>query len=330
MAYESDRIFRQGNEGFRWRVPTFLNNDRAMLLLLRLLEERWDGRGPHPSVQGMPESPSHVDSAYGSFKSPWSAGRPSLLGFDRTSFEEIADLYNSYGVGVSLAFNRYGIPESALDDEESNEALDVLGNLNRLNGGRNSVVVASDALARHVRESHPDVPVTCSVLKPIYEDGEGADYYLSIIDGGLYDEVTPRPELFLEGTDWRELPRERTVVLCNQTCLRHCPMARHHYDQYAKRESDEPYDMGFMNRCVELKSDYTNLGDRCLMGPSVMSRLGDEGFRKMKLQGRNKSPQALLDLLGSYVYEPMGWYQGVRDTIAAVDRIDGLESPSGV
>ena len=310
-----NQVFRTETENLRWRIPSFLNNDQAMLMLLHILSDTVDD--------------NHIDSVYGSFLSPWNAGRPSLLRFDEDSFIEIINLYNEYNVAVQVAFNNYNVTDDDLYDSDSNKALELLNELSNENGIFNSVIVASDTLASHIRRNYPAMYITSSVIKPIYEDGRFTSYYNKLIGGGLYDEVTPRPEYFFDEyylDDEKDMiDRDNVVVLCNQTCFRHCPTAKVHYDNYEKRERGLEYDMSFINNCVMRKSDYGNIDDRCLMSLSMMENLGSEGFTKFKLQGRNKSAVAFLDILGSYVFEPIGWYQGVKDAISAASAIDRLD-----
>ena len=61
------------------------------------------------------------------------------------------------------------------------------------------------------------------------------------------------------------------------------------------------------------------------MSLDMMRFLINRGYLNYKLQGRNKSVIAFLDMLGSYVYEPIGWYQGVKDSITSAAAIEKLD-----
>lgn len=320
-TYTSDienRIFRKETKNSRWRIPSYLNNDQTMLMLLHILSETIDD--------------NHIDSVYGSFRSPWNSGRPSILEFDEDSVYEITNLYNGYGVDVQLTFNSYDIDSIELGHRESNKALDILHKLNEENGSNNSVIVSSDKLASYIKGIYPDMKITCSVIAPIFRKGlsdeeDTFEYYDELLRFHPYDEVTPRPEFFLEGR-YGEVPesdRDKYVVLCNQTCFQSCPMAITHYTSYNKRERNEDYDMSFINSCVLRKSEFKNISDRCLMSLDLIESLIKKGFTSFKLQGRNKSPMVFLDMLGEYVFEPIGWYQGVKDSISAATAIDRIE-----
>ena len=294
-------IFRRETNRIRWRLPAFLNNDQAMLELLEILSYQVND--------------NHIDSVYGSLRSPWNSGRVSFLdSIDSSFFSDLVRKYNNYGVSVGLAFNNYNITENDLEDEKSNELLSILNEINK-EGPFNSVIASSDLLLDHIVTNYPYLKITCSVIKPTYEDEDSSEYYNQLLD--IFDEITPRPEYFFSDSAYDIDDKDRVIVLGNQTCFRNCPTAVMHYDTYEKIERGLPHDNLVIRNCMTRKANYPDLEERCIMTLDTINDLVNHGYTQFKLQGRNKSPIEFLDMLGKYVFEPVGWYQGVIDSISS-------------
>lgn len=309
-----DSLLRECVKGFDFRVPSLLNNDVPMTMLLHVLD---DLGYEH-----------HIDSVYGSYRTSWNSGRPSLMSLtDVMAFEEVANLYEGHGVGVSLTFNNYNVTYDDLDEDSPNKVLDVLENDFP---DSSSVIVSSDLLARYIRDNFPHVRIIGSVIRPIYDrilhrTTDDVTYYLDLMDSGLYDMVTPRPEFFFS-TSNEELnkvsDKDRFIVLCNQSCMRDCPFATAHHDLYERVERGEPYDTKVIRNCMMVKSEYRNIDQRCVMGVDDLRRMRELGFTHMKLQGRNLKASEFLDMLGTWVYEPIGRYQGMKESILSAMSIE--------
>ena len=277
-----------------------MNNDQTMLELLEILSNQVED--------------NHIESVYGSMRSPWNSGRVSFLdSIDNSFFRDLIERYNSYGVNIGLAFNNYNITKDDLEDEKSNELLEILNEINS-DGPFNSVIVSSDLLYDHILFNYPYIKITSSVIKPIYEGRNDSDYYKELLDA--FDEITPRPEYFFENHE--ELgDKYRVIILCNQTCFRYCPTAIMHYDTYEKIERGLPHDNSVIKNCMRHKATYPNLEERCIMTLDTINDLVNRGYTHFKLQGRNRTPIEFLSMLGNYIFEPVGWYQSIVDCISS-------------
>lgn len=281
------RLYRDGLEDVQWQIPSLFNNDFAALVFLETIEKTFE---EPPKV--------NISSTFGSMKSSWNSGRPASAGFSMENFSYFVNYYNSKGISCALTFSNHSLTESDLESPPENWQLNYLNNVD--NGVDNYVILSSDLLYDLLVSEYPNVKLESSVLKPVYEHpmyDERPDYYNALAE--RFDKVVVRPE-FLNNDNFMQalVPKDRFILLVNQTCVPYCEKAGKHYDFYSGNASRTPQcDQVYLDSC---SVDYYRIRE-----------LIDMGFSSFKLQGRNVTAFDFLTMLGTYVFEPTGDIQTI-------------------
>lgn len=270
-------------ESVRWQIPSLFNNDLPALVLMETLTRVYED---------CPYIP--IDSAYGSMESKWNGGRNTIRKFDSEDFNYFVNYYNSFAISCAMTFSNYHITEDDLYSENENEVLETLSVFED-----NIAIVSSDLLYDYISSKYPNVLLESSVLKPVYEHpdyDETPDYYNDLAE--RFSKVVVRPEWLVNDDFMKELyPKEKFVLMVNQTCVPCCEKARDHYDFYVG--------MGIDPHCSKVYMD------TCSIDYYRMRELIEMGFTEFKLQGRNITSSDFLNMLCSYVFEPTGDIQTV-------------------
>ncbi len=213
--------------------------------------------------------------------------------------------YERRGIALYLTFTNLHLKEAQLKDPLGNALCTFASRHNPT--GRNSVILASDALREHLRREYPELKLVSSILRITADRGKGKmDAYQRLAD--QYDEVMMHPDDVLNYDFLEKLEdKERYILLINEYCIRNCPLRAFHYDSlshmaldFLSHDSSDFEKKQATNGCRNL---YTLLADPkrsvlALNTPEIL-RLREMGFRHFKLQGRGhaNASSILFDLL---------------------------------
>lgn len=248
--------------------------------------------------------PFHI--VHGAPLCKWNSGR--VLSHLMREAEEMraAGLeYEKRNIALYLTFTNLLLKEEDLKDPLGN-ALCIFTQRHNPTG-RNAVILASDVLRKHLRETYPNLKLVSSILKITNGGGKGKiDKYRELAE--QYDEVMVHPDDVLNYDLLEKLEdKERYILLVNEYCIRNCPLRAYHYDTLSRTALDY---FGFDASAFDAKqatngcrSLYTLLTDPkrsvlALNTPEI-ARLREMGFRHFKVQGRGHAngTSILFDLL---------------------------------
>lgn len=160
-------------------------------------------------------------------------------------FTAAVEAYAKADIGVMLVFDNPCITPDLLSDTYGAALLETLYRCDRVR--KNSVCVASDALADAIRNTFPKFPVHCHVNRLVMEPrkrtaalyNELAQRYKRVC---LHPQDAVRPSI----TSGIAEPARFDVVM-NDPCLRTCPVRREHMKLLAEMRRN-PYDMSLCTR----------------------------------------------------------------------------------
>lgn len=281
-----------------WNVGALFAHDRFMWKLLDICKEL------------NYEVP--IKYVFGSIPCRFQGGRVAPRDADLENAYKIFDAYRDRGVGCRLTFSNVFITEDDLGDDLSNNLLDYLNTHN--DTGLNGVIVASDILAKYIKEKYPTLQLISSQVKPSCETGLGDDkdtveYYNNLFD--LYDVVVVNPfkvndVKFLNGIRYPE----RVEFIANHRCVPNCPRAKVHYEtqmmlgnKFLSNEdySEEEKRLAKINaECIEIKKQYPLAGNS--FSQSDIEQLLRMGFTQFKIEGRDNDGVCFIRDLGDYIF----------------------------
>lgn len=140
------------------------------------------------------------------------------------SYEQV-DLLNTVGIGFMLTLSNHYFSQDAYTE--------TIPILERIDNGRNSVVVTNDQLARRIKQDFPLITVKASVIRLVTEiegiqRGEGPKIHHLIREEvsktlDLFDYVTLPPKLNKDGELLQSFDcKDRVVLFANGWCLSRC------------------------------------------------------------------------------------------------------------
>ena len=248
--------------------------------------------------------PFHI--VHGSPLCEWNSGR--VLSHLMRSAEEMRTAgleYEKRRIALYTTFTNLYLEEKHLKDRRGNALCTFMTRHNPT--GRNAVILASDALLRHIRSEYPTLKVVSSILKITNGGGKGKlDAYKRLADE--YDEVMVHPDDVLNYELLEQIEdKERHILLINEYCIRNCPLRPLHYKTLSESafaflsyDSSDFEKRQATNGCQDLLHMLTHPrhGVLCLNTPEIV-RLREMGFRHFKLQGRGhaNASSILFDLL---------------------------------
>lgn len=274
----------------QWDVSGAFVNDRELLAFFDFTKDSL-GFEPFHLVHGAPLC-------------LWNSGRvvKQLL---RTGEElRAAGLeYEKRAISVYLTFSNLLLQEEHLSDPMGNALCTFFSRHNPT--GRNGVILASEALLRHVRENYPELRCISSILQITNSGGRGKpEAYQRLAE--QYDEVMVHPDDVLNADLLAQLEeKDRYICLVNEYCIRNCPLRPYHYKTLSEEALNfiaydgRAFDKAQAgNGCRDLNRMLTSLGVLALNVPEIQ-RLYDMGFRHFKLQGRGHTNASaiLFDLI---------------------------------
>ena len=270
------------DERVSWKAPSLFNNDWVALSLAQVLNPLL----PKPLFS----------TAYGCPACAWAGGRAPRIrhALKENELRRYFEAYRSVGAACALTFSR---PDAGdfLDDAYCDLLLALVDEY------AGQAIVVDERLARHIRETHPDVTLVASYNLSIVAhargfDGKGEErFYRDLL--ALYDEIVVRNEAMLEGGISGNLVdvADRIEVIVNQSCAINCPDAAAHIAalEDAIHTSDES-ERRLSRRCTQ--HDKGTRGS-VFIAPERRAVLADRGFVKFKIQGRNAGPTRVLKAL---------------------------------
>ncbi len=275
-----------------WDVSGAFVNDRELLAFFDFCKGKL-GYEPFRIVHGAPLC-------------AWNSGRVLKQLLREAEEMRAAGLeYEKRGIAVYLTFSNLLLSEAHLADPICNALCTFFSRHNPTK--RNSVIIGTDLLLRHVRERFPELRRVSSILHIVQNNGKGKpEVYRELLQ--KYDEVMVHPDDVLNEGLLRQLgDPSRFILLINEYCIRNCPLRGYHYKSlsenalnfvsYDGREFDKRQ---ASNGCRELNKMLTHERYGVLaLNTTEIRRLYDMGFRHFKLQGRGHSNASaiLFDLM---------------------------------
>ena len=276
----------------RWNVSGLCIHERILLNAFLVMAYRY-------------ECPLPIESIHGAPAVPWNSGRlnrtPPRLG----PFTKIADLLTRERIGTYLTFSNHQLEREHLDDPTCNQMLEIIDNGSGLNG----VILASDLLYDYIRDRHPGLKVTASIVKVTMEDGRGnADYYHALTS--RFDSVMLHPDDGVDLDLLAQLDRDKTEILVNENCAANCTVRKQHYELMANQQlRGRPEDARATRehettRCPMPSMHLDGHRRSCNLSEEELKAIHDMGFRRFKLQGRADTEQSFAYDILRYMLDP--------------------------
>ncbi len=170
---------------------------------------------------------------------------------------------------------------------------------------------ASYKLTRHIRETHPTIKLIASLNKCMCDlrkdSSRETEYYRQLFT--QFDEVVVRCEYVLDDVSIHQLDdvKDRVEIIVNRFCVPNC---QHCYEHISAVEQwNDERQRGVCQQCFYLKTAgdiNRRLNESLFISDKRINELVDSGFYKMKLAGRNAPLPKFIDMLATYVFEPTG------------------------
>ncbi len=198
--------------------------------------------------------------------------------------------YIRHDVPIFLTFDNPALNEQDLDDRLAHTFLDIL--IKNTGEKRTGVYVASDILARRLRQQYPGITIKSCVNRAIMEQNRNPDFYNSLAQ--LYDCVALHPadaanQALLDGLN----DRLRFEITVNDTCLDTCPCRREHMLLLGKNRRN-PFDLEAIQQihtCLDAAGceQLSRPQGACplLLSKARFETLFDAGFRHFRLQAES-------------------------------------------
>ncbi len=274
-----------------FHLPNFVNMYAAQLNYSTILLLR---ESPELFREGV-----RIASVFDSFPLIWNGGRIVSGRVDDQALEasapRIFEMFNELGVACRLTFSNPLIEPRHVRNRRCNRVLDLADN------GLNGAIVCSDALERHIRRTHPNMPITSSTCKQLRGFDEISaelerDYSLVVLDYNVNRDT----DLL------KRLPNKpRCELLINAVCNPECPRRGEHYRFIGNAQlqscGDRPREACRDWQCENLrKSVFGRRDSKNYLSPEMLyETLVPMGYSHFKIEGRGTS---ILDLAEQYVY----------------------------
>jgi hypothetical protein len=167
----------------------------------------------------------HIESVFDSFSALlWNGGRKRPLDDQVTmaNMVERVEFFNSRKLGVNFTFTNSQLSSEHIKDRLCNEVL------RRFENPLNGIIINSDILEKHIRQTCPQYKIIFSLTKVEYDKNK---LLKATTD---YDLVVIPPEYNRDIDFLQQLPPEKIVLCINEMCFPFCPDRKSHYDKTAK------------------------------------------------------------------------------------------------
>lgn len=256
--------------------------------------------------------------AFGSIPSLMAGGRIPPTSISADDANGVMEQYLNSGIVCRLTLSNPHVTEEDIREDRINAELMKFLNGNSSGKGKNGIIVSSDVLARHVRDTYPNLEIILSILRPAYETGYGPDrdtfgYYAAKLENPLYDIVVVNAAKLDIPNFMESLPnKDKVELLAFHTCVKNCPRAATHYEaclQIALGEingSDPSRHREMLGKilmeCVDEKRkrplDYASYTEKDIR------KLVSLGYRHFKLAERLSPDSKFLYTMIEYVFNP--------------------------
>lgn len=241
-----------------------------------------------------------VKYVFGTLQTMWAGGRVTeLLSPKAGTINAYLAKLSKYNVIPAFTFTNYFISDDDLNDELSNQILDITAQYNC------HYIVSSKKLYKYIKTRYPNAKMTCSVIVPFIErlnnDFNENEFYNKMLD--KYEIVVVRPEWTMENADnIQNLVSDpsRIEVLVNQPCIYNCPNTKKHYDllvQWGQKKITNEY----LGEQEQLICGVGKKPSKSLRFDEVlMDKLIAQGIKKYKLQGRTLHFDSIFEDIYTY------------------------------
>jgi len=278
----------------RWNLTGLFVHDQLILQVFSVLEDRYDCHLDLDSIHGAPQV-------------TWNCGRVSAVAVPTPeALETMVQSYNDVGIGVFFTFSNHLLEKSDLDNPAGNMLLEGIDNGRGLNG----VIMSSDLLYDYVRQRHPELKLTASIVKVTEEEGRGDVAYYHFVSE-RFDSVMVHPDDGFEYELLEQLDRDKTEIMVNEDCAYLCTNRINDYQVMAELiksgtsdAAELEYTYTRKKYCRAPQGRLTPAIRSCNFSMGHMLRVYEMGFRRFKLQGRQNMPGTFLFDLLRFAVEP--------------------------
>lgn len=205
-----------------WNIGSLFCHEKPVFRLLRICE---DYSIDHP-----------IRYAFGSIPSLMAGGRIPPTDISVDDALGVVEQYLQKGIACRLTLSNPHINEDDIRNDAINAKLMAFLNANFSGKGKNGIILASDLLARHVRDRYPNLETVLSVIRPAYDTGYGPDkdtfdYYAANLENPLYDVVVVNAAKLDIPNFMESLPnKDKVELLAFHYCIKNCQRAARHYE----------------------------------------------------------------------------------------------------
>ena len=233
-----------------------------------------------------------IDETFGGQPCLWHGGRILSYDLHLEDYDKVKQSISGYtvrGIGCKLNFSAPDAGEF-LDDEPSNILLDILAECNA--NGNHGVIVSDNRLRDYIRNRYPELKITASILKPLFEHPEMTDtpeYYNELSES--YDYVVVRQDRNVEMGFLEKLRHKHKIeLLVNSRCAPKCMYQALHYATginigrsiYGIAPEDRANVFAVKSTCRSRQANNFPM----YIPPFRVDWLQEAGFTRFKLEGR--------------------------------------------
>ena len=237
--------------------------------------------------------------SYGSVKSKWSGGRPSVFTISNLSLiDAILNKNIEYGVTPVFTFTNEYIDKEILKDKFCNELLKIIAEKNC------QIIVSNDLLFDYIKDTYPDIKLVASIIKSNITKIQNIDEATHINNLlKKYDRVVVRGEYIIKKKDTSLINDvSRVELLLDQDCICDCTNADKHYKIYTDYENDKiSFDMLKQEQDMLCPKERLKTRTNSLTEEEINYAISN-GIRNFKLQGRTWEFDSLFTELIKYFF----------------------------
>ena len=236
-----------------------------------------------------------VDSVYDSPHGLiWNGGRePVFSNLCLDDYIEMIDSYNKEGIGFYFTFSNVLIRKRHLSNDLCNYVL------KKTEREMNGVIVSSEKLRAYIKKEYPKFQIKASVCK---------------VDRNYKKLLNKHDIVVLQHGDnknynlIKRLGKDvsRVEVLVNETCPPFCPYQKMHNEGISKRNIESIYIhkhknvVGCYVKVLKVEGEFENV-----LNFKDIENLYNLGIRNFKIQGRDISPQFVVNEMEKYIEKPL-------------------------
>lgn len=294
-------IFKDYGAPIKWSIGTLFCHEDILFTMCRM----WESFNVKPPIAW----------AFGMVQSPLAGGRVPPLKCDAEDAIGTLNVHLEKGIACRLTLsNPYATAEMAKSDRTTCQMLEFL-NAN-YGTNRNGVIVASEELARHLKDSYPNLEIILSTIYTAWNVGYGRtkdtlEWYSRLLENPLYDVVVVNnakiyEENFLESLSFKD----KVELIACADCVRNCQIARRHYDSLMEYVAlmSAGKDVAPANAKVEQVGEMCRLQRKSAnarhasYSEEEIRRLAMMGYSQFKIAGRANSRDRMARDIWFYLF----------------------------